>query len=84
MRYVLESLYFDEIQSLLPFIRKRQLSEYKIQLSMIENPHREDPKKLWEIFDGEEHDHIVHEELDKASFDKFKSKIAQGGGLVVK
>ena len=84
MDYILNALYFEEIQSLLPHIRKRQLSEYKLQLSMIENPHRENPGALWDVFNVEDGTYIKKQELDKDSFAKFKNAIAKSGGLVVK
>ena len=51
---------------------------------MIENPHKEKPDELWDMLNQQDDTHIENEILDKTAFANFKSKIASGGGLVVK
>lgn len=85
LRYVLESLYIDDVRALFPLIRKRQISELKMQLSIAENPHKKDPEVLWRQFDRlEGKDYLEEEQLDKTAFLALKQKIAKGGGIVVK
>lgn len=65
-------------------IKKRKVAEYKIQLAIVENPHKKKPEDLWNLFENMDADMPRAEKFDEAGFNKLKSLLSKGGGFTVK
>jgi hypothetical protein len=65
---ILENVYLDELFIFTRLINQRKISEYKMQLAIVTNPHIKNPGRLWAVLDAQENDNNGKEYLD-AEFD---------------
>jgi len=70
-------------------IKRRQLSEYKMQLAIATNPQSKHPKKLWDTLDLMERQNegkdYLDAEFDTAGFERFKQTLQRNNsGIIVK
>lgn len=76
---ILETVYIDELFVFVRLIKRRQISEYKIQLAIATNPNTKHPKKLWDAFDEMERQNegkdYLNAEFDEAGFAAFKETL---------
>lgn len=82
-------MYIDELFIYTRLIKRRQISEYKIQLAIATNPQTKQPKKLWDTFDQMERQNegkdYLNAEFDAAGFERFKQTLQRNStGFIVK
>ena len=85
-REILESVYLDELYALIEHSRVRKIQEYKMQLTIVSNPHVKDPKKLYNILLEQERlsGEPVEADFDKDGFDVLKARLGASPHFVVK
>lgn len=88
-REILEDIYLDELYYLSKLINKRRLTEYKMQLAIVTNPHIKDPKTLWRLLEDQEREldgsKYMDAEFDAVGFENFKQALqASGSSMVIK
>lgn len=81
--YILENVYIDEVYLLQSHIKRRHFEDWKMQLAIVQNPHTETPKDLWDMLNAET-SVPTDEPLDKAGFERLKTAIAGGSSIKVK
>jgi len=81
---ILCDVYFDELYWLTRQIEKRKVTEYRMQLAIVQNPHVKEPKELWKVLN--KNDVIVDrpEILDETEFEILKSQLRKNPRFVVK
>ncbi len=72
---ILEHTYLDELVHLLDKIKARQVTEYQMQLAIIQNPHTKNPQELWRTLEQTTHKPI-DEKPDKQGMMNLKRKMA--------
>jgi hypothetical protein len=67
-------------------IEKRKLTEYKIQLAIVQNPHVKEPKDLWRMLNRQSGDNGLSrpKQFDDTGFELFKNTLSQNPRFVVK
>ena len=86
MKVILEETYPDDLFFLNKKIEKRQIADYKMQLSIAHNPHMKEQKELWDILnkaDGVSRDRL-EEKLDKTAFARLKQQLSTSNAIKVK
>jgi hypothetical protein len=76
-----ESMTLDEAIVLLPVIRNRKFSEYKMLLAITQNPHTKQPEDLWKLLDVDKE--YLEEDLDKAGMERLKLMMGQSKGVKI-
>ena len=91
-RDILDTVYLDQLLDLIPKINIRKTNDYKMQLAIIQNPHVEDPQKLWNILDLKDR-YLKYEEerknnpfgtFDDGAFERLKATISANSKIIVK
>ena len=81
---ILEHTYIDELVHLLDKIKARHVTNYQMQLAIVQNPHTKNPKELWQTLDQSVRKPI-DEKPDKEGLMRLKHRLASGSrGFVVK
>lgn len=83
---ILNNVYLDELFELVKKINKRKLSEYQIQLAIVQNPFVKNPKELWETIKREATNYDTETEpvYDKTGLELLKMKLSNGSKIVIK
>jgi hypothetical protein len=83
---ILNHVYLDDIEPLLKKARLRKLQEWRMQLSIVSNPHVKDPKKLFAIIAKEERQLLgtVDADFDAKGFDRLKNQLSNNPRFVIK
>lgn len=81
---ILDNVYFDELVFLLSKIKKRKLTDYRIQLMIVQNPHTKKPEDLWKLLQDDEE--IPHNDnvLDEKGMEELKRIMSKGRAIQVK
>lgn len=78
-------MYPDELLEYDKLIEARRLADWKMKLAIAQNPHAEDPKKLWEALNRQEDDdNYLEAELDKEAMAAFKEQLSGNSRIIVK
>lgn len=80
-----ETIYFDELYELVQQINKRKISDWKMELAIVQNPHVKDPKQLWQMLSS--YDRLSkpeNDKLDKAGFAMLKDALSGSNRIMVK
>ena len=84
---ILNDVYLDELYYLSKLINQRKITDYKMQLAIVTNPHIKDPKTLWRLLEEQEKQLIgadyIDEEFDAVGFEQFKQSLQAGGASIV-
>jgi len=81
--YILENIYIDDVFNLQKQITRRHFEEWKMQLAIVQNPHTEKPKDLWDMLVAQTA--VPDDEpLDKVAFENFKAVVSGGKHVAVK
>jgi len=82
---ILCDVYFDELYWLTRQIERRKLTEYRMQLAIVQNPHVKDPKELWRVLNSQDASQITRtEKFDDVGFEVLKSRLRASPRFVVK
>lgn len=83
---ILNHVYFEDIVPLMEKARLRKLQEWRMQLSIVSNPHVKDPKKLFAIIAQEERRllGVVDVGFDAKGFDRLKNQLSNNPRFVIK
>lgn len=79
--------YPDELFELADKIKSRKISDLKMQLAIVQNPHTKEPKELWQILEGAE---PIKEKLqtepkfDAAGFERLKAVMGENPRFEIK
>ena|GEM_PF-3485218 len=74
-----------ELLSLSQKIKNRKNSDFRMQLAIAQNPHVENPEKLWEQLEiDDDYDSPEVEEFDKVGFEILKRKLGQNPRFKIK
>ena len=74
----------DELVQLVDKINGRKVMEWQMQLAIVENPHKKDPKKLWETLKNYGTKPYSDRKLDKSSFAALRFAMSKSPSFVVK
>ncbi|MBN2263069.1 MAG: hypothetical protein JW735_09155 [Prolixibacteraceae bacterium] len=82
----METVYFDELFIFTRLINRRKITEYKMQLAIISNPHTKTPKTLWHMLDQRERENegkaYIDAEFDPKTFEAFKETVKRHGSAI--
>lgn len=82
---ILCDVYFDELYWLTRQVERRKLTEYRMQLAIVQNPHVKDPKELWRVLNSQESAPVLRpEKMDEGSFELLKMRLRANPRFVVK
>lgn len=89
-------MYFDEFLYMRETIEERKAQHYLMLTSIAQNPHTQDPLKLFDALEGKmlthgkrppperEHDYIENTELDKNAFAALKGAMRGNPRIIIK
>lgn len=60
------------------------MSDYKMQLAIIQNPHTKNPRQLWKEIERQLKEKEPNEEFDSVGFERLKDQLSQSPRFIVK
>lgn len=85
--HIYYQVYVDELFYLAKKINLRKVRGYKMQLSIVQNPHVKDPAQLWQALESEERQYGTIKkiaEFDELGFELLKQKMRENPRMIVK
>jgi hypothetical protein len=61
----------------------RKLTDYKMQLAIVQNPHTENPGELWKLLESQD-PHPPEPFFDQAGMDRLKGLLSKSTAIQVK
>lgn len=83
---ILERVYLDQLVKLIKQSNLRKIREWRMQLSIVSNPHVKDPKNIFRLLDREETRIMgpAGPEFDQVGFEALKNQLSRSQRIIVK